>query len=84
MQRPPISKTQIIAFGLIVLVSLLMGCQQQERELTEEQKALRMEGKRGTSMISKVKGKTEVSLYLTGLLPVATLFFFTLCTLRSF
>ncbi len=29
-------------------------------------------------MISKVKGKTEVSLYLTGLLPVATLFFSTL------
>ncbi len=35
-------------------------------------------------MISKVKGKAEVSLYLTGLLSVATLFFSTLCTLRSF
>ena len=26
-------------------------------------------------MISKVKGKAEVSFYLAGLLPVATLFF---------
>jgi len=42
VERLPITGTEIIALGLIMLVSLLMGCQQQNRELTAEQKALRL------------------------------------------
>jgi len=69
---------QIVIFCLAMSGILHHGCHKQEFLLKFVKEKL------VTSMISKVKGKAEVSLYLAGLLPVATLFFLVPCILRSF